>query len=80
MCQSFCDGLYKQCKTAEFNGNIIGTLYKSSSHFCEANNFNVVTNDCFAFDASAFSSAPISTIFSLVNVCLVSLVSHFLAR
>ena len=80
ICQSFCDELYKQCKTAEFNGNIISTLYKSSSHFCEANNFNVVTNDCFAFDGSVFSSTPISTVFNRVSLCLVSLIGFFFAR
>ncbi len=73
ICQIFCDELYKHCKTAEFNGNIIGTIYKSGVQFCEANNFNVATTDCFAFDEKAFSSAPYSTtfFFSLINICLV---------
>ncbi|CAF3705280.1 unnamed protein product [Rotaria sordida] len=76
ICQTFCDELYKNCKTAEFSGNIIGTLYKSGLEFCEANHFNVVTNDCFKFDENVFSSAPylfpsITFLFSLVNLCLV---------
>ncbi|CAF4942776.1 unnamed protein product, partial [Rotaria sp. Silwood1] len=76
ICQTFCDELYKNCKTAEFSGNMIGTLYKSGLQFCEANNFNVVTNDCFKFDANVFSSAPylyqsITFLSSLVNLCLV---------
>jgi hypothetical protein len=29
---------------------LLGTLYKSDLQFCEANNFNVVTNNCFSFD------------------------------
>ncbi|CAF3598495.1 unnamed protein product [Adineta steineri] len=76
ICETFCNEFYQHCKTAEFSGNTIGTLYKSGLQFCEANNFNVVTNDCFAFDASVFSSASYlfqSTIFifNLVKLCLV---------
>jgi hypothetical protein len=58
--KTFSDELYKHCKTAAFSGNIIcmfwylflllDTLYKSGLQFCEANNFNVVTNGCFSFD------------------------------
>jgi len=72
VCQTFCDELHKQCRLAEFNGNIIGVRYKTGLQFCEAQNFNVVTSDCFKFDASVFSSAQPSSsplfFFSLVIV------------
>ncbi|CAF3040301.1 unnamed protein product [Rotaria socialis] len=76
ICQTFCDELYKNCKTAEFSGNVIGTLYKSGLQFCEANNFNMVTSDCFKFDENVFSSASklfqsTISIFSLFHLCLV---------
>ena len=49
----------------------LGTLYKSGTQFCEANNFNVVTADCFAFDETPFSIGIYSTKSSLVIICLV---------
>ncbi len=71
----------------DINFLLLGTLYKSGLQFCEANNFNVVTNDCFAFDENVFSSAPYSTtlLFSLINLCLVIMyvffvVVNFIAR
>ncbi|UJR09846.1 hypothetical protein I4U23_014071 [Adineta vaga] len=57
ICKTFCEGLYANCKGAEFNGNIIDIAYKSGLQFCEANNFNVVTTDCFTFDEKPFSLA-----------------------
>ena len=44
----------------------LDVVYKSGLHFCEANNFNVVTSDCFTFDESVFSSA--TTLFQLASV------------
>jgi len=70
---------FDRCACEDIHVNYLGILYKSGWQFCEANNFNVVNNDCFTFDGNPFSSAPYSTIFSLVNLCLV-IVGNFLAR
>ena len=78
ICQRFCDELYKHCKSAEFNGNTIDTLYKTGVQFCEANNFQVVSNDCFAFDEGVFSAAslllPVNVFLVIfVRVCQINL-------
>jgi hypothetical protein len=66
----------------DFSGDsffCLGTLYKSGLQFCEANNFHVVTNDCFAFDENAFSSAPHLTVFILL-VMMSVVIRNLIAR
>ncbi|CAF1049888.1 unnamed protein product [Didymodactylos carnosus] len=55
VCGSFCNQLHKECKNAEYNGNVISVQYKSGKEFCEAQNFQVTSSDCFDFDENVFS-------------------------
>ena len=80
ICKSFCDDIYTHCKDAKYDGNSIGTKYSNGKHFCEAQFFQVVDEDCFEFDEEIFANGSLHPAFSnfLKVLVIVNLMKNLL--
>ncbi len=59
VCSNFCNDVYQNCKTAEYDGKKIGQSFQNGHEFCLAQDFIVsdTNHQCFDFDPTPFSHA-----------------------
>lgn len=75
VCSGYCDSLYEHCKTAGYDGQVLGNVYASGQDFCLAQKFEVVDSNerCFDFDPDVFGEAPYLTVtLALAPIIIVS--------
>ncbi|XP_033107601.1 uncharacterized protein LOC117109389 [Anneissia japonica] len=78
ICSEFCEATYKSCKSATFNNEPLLKQYETSSQFCEAQSFQVIsgTRNCFNFDPNVFDTGgqSLSSFLFIIISLLISVI------